>query len=281
MYTWRRAYSDFLRSDRLPAFAGLIHSLLDHGYVVCSVLDFWQLLQQGGVHCDTKYVVLRHDVDTDPATARRMWELERRLGVRSTYYFRNSTLDIPLMRDIQRSGSEASYHYEELATVAKQRGLIRREEVVAAMPHLRDLFRQNLKRLRQVTGLPMLTVASHGDFVNRKLGIPNHLLLQDDQLRCELNIVLEAYDAAFMQHMTSRCSDSAFPGPWDSRDPQDSIDRGEPRMHILIHPRQWHTSPWVNLKDDLRRCWEEFHYLRAARSQSSHPTLSSGPQKLG
>jgi hypothetical protein len=272
--TWHRAYGDFFKLDRMPAFATLIRNLLDHGYVVCSVLGFWQILQQEAVLSGTKYAVLRHDVDTDPGTARRMWEVERRLAVQSSYYFRRSTIDIPLMQEIHRGGSEASYHYEELAAFAKKRGLTRREELQAAMPHLRDLFRQNLKHLREVSGLPMLTVASHGDFVNRKLGVANHVILQDRELRSELNIVLEGYDDALMKQMTSRCSDSAYPGPWDHSDPEDSIRHGEPRIHILIHPRQWHASPWINLADDIRRCWEGFSYLRAARSHSLHPTAS-------
>ncbi len=67
--------------------------------------------------------MLRHDVDTDPGTAAAMWDIERELGVESSYFFRLSTLAPALMADIAAGGSEASYHYEEVATVAKRRRL--------------------------------------------------------------------------------------------------------------------------------------------------------------
>ncbi len=262
-----RIYSDFLMPDRLGIYHKLIRNLLDHGYRIHSVLGFWQLVESRALRLDWKYAVLRHDVDTDAATARRMWEVDRQLGVQSTYYFRKSTIDIPLMQAIHRSGCEASYHYEEIATLARNSGFTRRGQVEEAMPYLRELFRRNLNQLREITGLPMLTVASHGDFVNRMLGITNSLILVDHDLRRELNVVLEAYDPAFLQQMTSRCSDSPYPQGWDYDNPDAAILREEKRLHILIHPRQWHASRWVNMRDDAVRCWHGLGYQWAAHLQ--------------
>ncbi|MBZ5570906.1 MAG: hypothetical protein LAO09_03390 [Acidobacteriia bacterium] len=263
-----RAYSDFLIPDRLGKYHALIGRAIDGGYQFHSLIEFWQHLQSETLSSEQKCIVLRHDVDADSKTARRMWELELRRGVQSSYYFRKSTLDIPLMQEIQASGCEASYHYEELATLARKKGFTRREQIEAVMPHLRELFRENLHSLREATGLPMLTVASHGDFINRKLGIPNHEMLKDDHLRRELNVVLEAYDSQLMQHVTTRCSDSRYPPFWSHGDPEDAIFRGEKRLYILIHPRQWHASVWLNLKDDTVRCWEGLSYWRAAHRHS-------------
>ena len=94
-------------------------------------------------------MVLRHDVDTDPTTAAAMWQIARSLGVRASFYFRLSTLDIDLMRRIAESGSEAGYHYEEAATVAKRERLRTRERALQEMPRMRDLFRRNLDDLRK------------------------------------------------------------------------------------------------------------------------------------
>lgn len=261
-----RTYSDFLMPDRLGIYQALIQNLLDHEYQIHSVLAFWQLLKSGGMRPDRKYAVLRHDVDTDPATARRMWRLEIALGIHSTYYFRKSTVDIPLMQEMHSSACEVSYHYEELATFAKKTGITSREELEAAMPYVRERFRHNLSVLRQTTGIPMLTVASHGDFANRKLGANNKMILEDHQLRRELNIVLEAYDLDLMQQLTCQCADSPYPNYWNYSDPKQAILSGARSLHILIHPRQWHANSWVNLKDDAARCWQAFSYAIRSRS---------------
>lgn len=65
----------------------------------------------------------RHDIDTDVGGARAFFEIEKALGIRASYYFRLSTIDRDLMREINSYGSEVGYHYEELATHAKRYGL--------------------------------------------------------------------------------------------------------------------------------------------------------------
>lgn len=263
----RRIFANFFMPDRLGIYHSLLQRLLDHEYRILSLAEFSRLLKSGGLRSDLKFVVLRHDVDTDPRTARRLWDIELKSEVRSSYYFRRSTVDIALMRDIEASGCEASYHYEELATLAKARHFTRREQVEAAMPYLRESFRSNLTRLRQATTLPMITVASHGDFMNRKLGIPNQVILQDLQFRRDLNIVLEAYDSSLMQRITTCCSDSMYPQFWDYGNPDEAMQRGDKRLHILIHPRQWHANVWINVRDDALRFYEGFRDWCASHSQ--------------
>ena len=90
----------------------------------------------------------------------------------SSYFFRLSTLAPALMAEIAAGGGEASYHYEELSWVAKRRRLRSRSDALRALPEARDRFAENLQTLRMKTGLPMRVVASHGDFVNRRLGYP-------------------------------------------------------------------------------------------------------------
>jgi len=63
-----------------------------------------------------KCVVLRHDVDKLPENALRMAELEDRLGVKASYYFRmkKESYDEDVIRQIVDMGHEVGYHYEDL-----------------------------------------------------------------------------------------------------------------------------------------------------------------------
>ena len=266
---WYRSYSNFLMPTRLDAYYDLLQNALDHGYKAHSILSFWQLLRNGGLAPTVKYLILRHDIDnTDVPTTRRFWEIERRLGLTSTYYFRLSTLALSLMKDMHLSGFEVSYHYEELATVAKEKGLTRPEQIDCALPYMRLRFKQNLFSLRQSTGLSMVTVAAHGDFVNRKLGIPSTIILKDEAFRKELSIECEAYDEILMRHVSTWHSEKGYPHFWGSEDPVNAIQRGESVVHVLTHPRQWHADPKLNLLDDMDRLWQGFHYYVAAKRHS-------------
>ena len=178
-----RLYADFLMPSRLGAYRALLELALQEGYDVRGVGDFALAPPETA---GPKTLILRHDVDTDPGTAARMWAADRSLGVRTSYFFRLSTFDVVLIQQIADGGGEVSYHYEELTTVVKRRGARTRDEAAQWLPEARDEFAANLARLRRQTGLPMRVVASHGDFVNRRLDIANWEILADQGLRARL-----------------------------------------------------------------------------------------------
>jgi hypothetical protein len=268
MHVYYRLYSDLMMPDRLDLFDRLLQTALDCGYQTHSILSFWELVEAGNQLSDGKYLILRHDVDTDSDTARRMWELERKRKVLSSFYFRLSTFSPSLLREMHASGTEVSYHYEEVATVSKQRGLTTVDDVYRHLVQMQELFKSNLFGLREQTGLPMLSVASHGDFINRKLGIPNTIVLADKAFRSEVNIKVEAYDQSLMSHVTSRHSDRAYPVFWSPDDPLNALRRGETVVHILTHPRQWRATARINVLDDLGRMWQGARYHLMARSRN-------------
>jgi hypothetical protein len=247
-------------ASRLDDYAALLEDALAAGYRIEGVSATWERLQHGGLETGLRHLVLRHDVDTDPATARAMWAIDRRLGVRSSYFFRLSTLDLGLMAEIAEDGGEASYHYEELATLAKRRRLRTADAARAALPAARELFAANLGRLRRTTGLPMRVVAAHGDFVNRYLGVPNWALLEDAALRTELGIELDPYDEAFLRHLPERYIDAMAPDFWEPSDLRTAIDAGTPVVSVLVHPRHWHARRGVNARDAWQRVSEGIRY---------------------
>jgi hypothetical protein len=258
-----RIVSDFLMPSRLDAYRRLLEGVLAAGYRVCSVERIWQQIRDGGPDPALRYFVLRHDVDTDPGTAAAMWRIERELGVRSSYFFRLSTMDLQLMAGMAAAEGDVSYHYEELATVAKRRGLRDRSEALRHLPEAQDAFRANLARIRGDTGLPMRVVASHGDFVNNRLAAPNWLILADQALRSELDIELETYDRAILDHLPRRISDRPYPRFWDPIPPTDPIDAGAPVISLLVHPRHWRVDRIGNARHDLVRIIEGVRFAVA------------------
>lgn len=265
----RRLYADFLMPSRLEDFRALLVDARERGYAVEGVRDFWRASRGGAEKPTGRRLVLRHDVDTDPATARAMWDIERALGVASSYYFRLGTLDVALMREIESSGGEASYHYEELADHAKARGLATREAALADFAVIREAFRANLSRLRAETGLPMTVVASHGDFANRRLQTFNFEPLADPALRAELGIELETYDAAFWKLVDGRYADAPPPRFWNPESPVAALRAGAPVVYLLVHPRQWRANPRANLADNLRRLREGAGWSRRRATASA------------
>ena len=279
-----RIYADFLMPSRLGAYRGLLELALCAGYRVVSIEAFWRLIRGDAVDPGGQYLVLRHDIDTDASTARAMWDIDRGFGIESSYYFRLSTTDVELMREIADGGGQASYHYEEIATIAKQLHLRRAADVSDHLPEAQALFRENLERLRAATGLPMRVVASHGDFVNRAVGVPNRAILDDPEFRRRAGIELEVYDEALVRHVTSRYSDTPHPRYWASGDPVDGIARREAVIQVLVHPRHWRVHRLVNAADDIHRVAEGLAYRLPSRPgdptrhrPTSRPGTPPGP----
>jgi hypothetical protein len=259
---WERIYADFLMPSRLKDYEAILQEALQRQYNICSIEQFWDNYQAGKYSNHSKYLILRHDIDTGVSTAKEMFAIERRLGVYASYYFRLSTLDIYLMNVLHDYGSEASYHYEEIATYAKTNHITDPKEIYSKLKEIQELFAKNLEKLRSVTGLPMKIVASHGDFVNRYLGIPNHEMLINIEFRNKCGIVLEVYDEKMMKLVTSRHSDAIYPDLWKPNSPLEAIQRGSKVVYLLTHPRHWRVNIKENFIDDVNRFIEGISYKR-------------------
>jgi hypothetical protein len=263
-----RARGDFLMGSRLDLYQRLLETALGAGYRICSVGGLWRQIGNGGLDPAQRYLVLRHDVDTDWRTAAAMWDIDRGLGVESSYFFRLSTIAPALMADIAGGGSESSYHYEELATIAKRRGLRTGSDALDHLPEARDEFATNIGLLRATTGLPMRVVAAHGDFVNRRLGVPNWVILDHPDVRREVGVDLETYDAAYLRHLPSQHSDAPYPRFWVPADPAEAIRAGQRVVAVLVHPRHWRVDRAVNSRDDVRRVVEGLRFEISARRRT-------------
>lgn len=258
--TLQRIYSDFLMPSRLGDYHELLTAFVEAGYDSLTVRGFNQLLKSGKLDPQQKILVLRQDVDTDVATSRAMWQIERALEVKATRYFRWSTFDVNFMHEIESNRGEASYHFEEIATYAKKHSISSQSEIMQHIQTIRELFRENVKRMRELTMLPIETVASHGDFANRKLRLYNWEITKDAQLRRDLEIACETYDEELNVRGMSRFCDAAYPEFWDSGNPLEAIRRGDSIIYLLVHPRHWRANQVVNMRENLCRMWQGIRY---------------------
>jgi hypothetical protein len=240
--------------SRLCMHERLIRAAQDAGFIQTSVRDFFDHARTGQ-SAASKFIVHRHDIDTDLRTTRKLFEIEKKHGIRASYYFRLSTLDIDLMREIEEYGSEASYHYEEVASFAKKNKIKDPTLVRERLPEIRNAFRKNFLWLEQQLGRKLRTVAGHGDFANRRLKVNNTEILADQQLREECGIECEAYDRALLDHIDMYIADRPPPQYYWPTSPLNVI--GVHRSICLVtHPRQVETNWKENTKDNLFRFYE-------------------------
>jgi hypothetical protein len=260
-----RVYSDYLMPSRLGEYEALVHDVAAAGYAQLSVREFFrQIDDRPGApgRPPGKTFVHRHDIDSDLRTAKKMFAIESRHGVHASYYFRLCTLDYGFMRDIEAAGSEASYHYEEIADFAKRHRLRSAEAVRQRFPEIREQFARNVGQIIDRLGLPLTTVASHGDFANRRLKVINHELLRDEALRRRCGIECESYDAELLRCFDLYISDRKHPVYYYPLSPRDALDKFE-HICLLTHPVQWETNWIESTRFNLRRLLEEMAWRLA------------------
>ena len=244
-----RLYSDYLMPSRLGDYEGLLLAAQQAGYRQLSVRAFAAEPAPGAV------LVHRHDIDSDVRTAAKMFRLEARHGVTASYYFRLSTLDYGLMREIEAYGSEASYHFEEVADFAKRHHIKDAAQVRACFPAIRAGFRHNFECIERTLGRKLMTVASHGDFANRRLRVINNEILYDQALRRQLGIVCEAYDPALLARFDLYISDRPHPVYFHPSAPRAALGRYR-SICLLTHPVQWETNWRESTRCNVRRLIE-------------------------
>lgn len=249
-----RIYSDYFMKSRLSYYDHIISEFLSRDYLHMTVRDFYLAAGHGKLD-GQRIFVHRHDIDTDVSTARKLFEIEKKHGVKATYYFRLSTLDFDFMREIDDYGSEVGYHFEELAAFCKKNHIKEPDVAMQQIEKIRKVFQNNFCRIESKFGRKISTVCSHGDFVNRALKLKNHEMTNSEELRDKLGILCEAYDDIFMTNLDVYVSDQPYPGNFSPRDIMSCIDQ-ERRICLLTHPRHWRVNVKVNTFDNLKRLIE-------------------------
>ena len=250
-----RIYSDYFMPSRLDEYENIIKNLSEAGYEHITFRDYNQKLKNNSLD-NKKYFINRHDIDTDVATAKKFFKIEKKYNVKATYYFRLSTLDFEFMKEIEEYESEASYHFEGIATYTKRNHIKSKDEIITHLDKIKEEFKQNFQMIEsKMETIKLQTVCSHGDFANRKLGIVNNMITKDLKLREELEIECETYDKDIMNSFDIYLSDGAFSLDTTAKDIIKMIDNKN-IICMLTHPRQWNTSWLCNTKENIKRLYE-------------------------
>ena len=138
-----------MRDFTLEKYKELCLALLDSGYTPLTVESYLT-----GKQNNSKFIILRHDIDRKYGNALRMAELESESGIQSTYYFRFPyTFKPDIIGKIHDLRHEVGYHYEVLS---KAKGDY--EKAV-------ELFEQELNEFRKIVDVK--TVGMHGSPLSR------------------------------------------------------------------------------------------------------------------
>jgi hypothetical protein len=139
------------RDFTLEKYRALCEALMEGNFKAVTINEY--LLESEKV--ETKIAILRHDVDRCPKNAKDMAELEHRLGIRSTYYFRSiqKVLKPEIIRTVASLGHEVGYHYESLS---RQKGDY--EKAIRS-------FAADLSRFRE--WVDVKTICMHGNPLSR------------------------------------------------------------------------------------------------------------------
>jgi len=245
-----KLFWSYLKNDRVKEYDKIIQRAKDADYEIISLRDYIE----DNYDKDKKLMILRHDIDHFSDGTRMMFEVEKKYGVKSSFYFRNSTYEPKLMKEVEKYGSEASLHFEPIADFVKANSIKSRDELYAFerwQERCLLILKANLDRYRNLLDIPCVTIASHGEYENSLVKRPNNYLTEDVETYDYLDIKLEAYNKEMIDKVTCYISDV----PIEINDgyrygvtPLEAIAREEEFIIFLTHPNHWHYSYWRQFK---------------------------------
>lgn len=216
------------------AYRGLVQLLRDEGYQITNYHGFGNV--EGG-----SCVILRHDIDNSVGKAYQLAEIERGLGVSSTWFvlvtseFYNpaAAANRGLLQEMAGMGHEIGLHFDE----ASYKGCSEEE--------LRQAAEKERGMLEGILGLPITTVSMHR---------PSERTLRSDW---DFPTMVNSYGKRFFSEF-KYVSDSRM--HW--REDVEGIIRSHAygRLHILTHAF-WYAEGEETTKEKLEA------YLGAARAE--------------
>ncbi|MBS9778876.1 MAG: hypothetical protein KGV58_01040 [Campylobacteraceae bacterium] len=236
----------YLKNNRLKEYEEIISEALKNNYEIISLRDY----ACGNYDKSKKILLLRHDIDYISLATHKMFEIETKYNVRSSFYFRNSTYEPKLMKQIESYGSESSLHFETIADYVKANLHVKSKEdlfKIDFQQNCLDILRYDIERFRLLCGISCLTIASHGEYENVLVQTPNNFLTENTATYEYLGIKLEAYNKELMKKVTCYVSDCPIENNEGYRygvHPLEAIKNDEKFIIFLTHPNHWYYDKY-------------------------------------
>lgn len=226
-------------NNRLDYYDLYIKLAKEKGYIVTSYIDYLTNYKD----TDKKVLILRHDIDVADDATQKMIDIEKNNNVKATYYFRWETFDKALIKEVESAGFEVGLHYETIATYCIKNKKYKIDNTDLAK--CRELLKEEIKQFKEKSGIDIKTIASHGNPVNKKINIPNCVLLKGQKYK-DFGIVSETYDDDILNnYVKSYICDGEivnnFGYSYDTN-PIDSIMKGDKVIEFLSHPNHWNYN---------------------------------------
>jgi hypothetical protein len=231
-----------MKDFSLVAYRHYLELLVQSG---AQFLTFEQFIESGESSFE-RYVLLRHDVDRKPTNALAMAKVEAALNVSATYYFRITTIDDEIIKQILELGHEVGFHYESLS------------DADGNFDKAYDLFRQGLAQFEKLTDVK--TISMHGrplkPYDNRDLWKTDkgQKLLNELGILGEIYLCVDYQDIAYVND-TGRNWESNRSNRRDKVNSlvnADFVSQDEliaffknphPKTVFQVHPERWSDSP--------------------------------------
>ncbi len=237
----------YFANNRLDEYKEILRFALESKYKVVGVNDSILPLKE----TEDNLLILRHDVDHPSNGTLAMAKIENDLGLKSTFYFRWSTFNPPLIKQIFDMEHEVSLHYETFADYAikkhlnSQKDKIMETDIVECRSNLKNEIAEFISRCASFgVMLNIKTIASHGHVLNKLFNFPNNHLVKSSHYE-ELGILMEAYDQTYISRLNVYISDQVIEinnGYRYGITPFQAIKKGEKRILFLTHPCHWSYS---------------------------------------
>lgn len=232
-------------NNRLDYYDLYIKLAKAKGYIVTDYEDYLTNYKDK----DVKVLILRHDIDIVSDGTKYMLEIEKKNNVKATYYFRWSTFNNPLIQEIHNAGFEVGLHYETLALycISNDKYNIGPADIAKCKP----LLIEEIKKFKRLTGIDIKTISSHGNPINKRIGIPNYVILLG-QKYSDFGIIGETYDENIIRkYINSYICDAEITkndGFSYSKNPIDSILANDKVIEFLSHPNHWNLDRYKRAK---------------------------------
>lgn len=110
---------------------------------------------------DKPFLILKHDVETNPSKAFKLAQIESKYHHKGSYYVQayllNNKRNINILKNIQKLGHEVTYHHDVMDS---NKGNLEKADIE---------FQRNVK-LFEKYGFPIETVCQHGNPVAKRVG---------------------------------------------------------------------------------------------------------------